>query len=661
MSRSWASERQGTPAVESGVSLSGATRRRLRRWMAALGAAALLTLCVLGAVYTVLARPLPLPPAAPRPAAEAADGQRRYGVVIDAGSSGSRAMIYAWDDVRQQARGGNGLAAIARAGEQWTFKTDDGISSYAGRAHEVGERHIRPLLDFAQRAVPADRHAQTPVYLLATAGMRLVDARAAAEVLRAACAFAQANYAFQLADCDASFQVVSGEAEGLYGWVAVNYLMGGFGSGRSHGFLDMGGASAQIAFEPAPAAAAAHRGDLAWVALRTLDGRDREHGVFVATFLGHGTNEARRRYVDALRTAALEQTQARLLAVDDPCLARGLTLPTVDGRVVLRGGGDFGRCVAATEPLLNNTQCPFEPCLLGGVHAPEIDFGVQRFIGVSEYWYAAHDYLGLGGVWDVDRFEARAARFCRRPWAHIRPLAADPVHAGRLQMQCFKAAWLVNVLHRGFGVPRSAPSPVESVAEVAGTEVSWTLGALLLRVSAAIPPRAAHATPPGIRLPPRPPPAAAAAAAELADDALWSPVQFVGLRRLRVLWLLQSPGARGALLLAAGLVLCVGAAAAARKFARTRASRLQPHASPVLLRAVFASPHGPSCAATSDRQPTWSPPALAAPGTPPRSAAAGSPRALDSPALAGVLAEDALSISRSSSAHNLAMLNRRRG
>ncbi|KAJ2805781.1 Golgi apyrase, partial [Coemansia helicoidea] len=333
MSRSWASERQGTPAVESGVSLSGATRRRLRRWMAALGAAALLTLCVLGAVYTVLARPLPLPPAAPRPAAEAADGQRRYGVVIDAGSSGSRAMIYAWDDVRQQARGGNGLAAIARAGEQWTFKTDDGISSYAGRAHEVGERHIRPLLDFAQRAVPADRHAQTPVYLLATAGMRLVDARAAAEVLRAACAFAQANYAFQLADCDASFQVVSGEAEGLYGWVAVNYLMGGFGSGRSHGFLDMGGASAQIAFEPAPAAAAAHRGDLAWVALRTLDGRDREHGVFVATFLGHGTNEARRRYVDALRTAALEQTQARLLAVDDPCLARGLTLPTVDGRV----------------------------------------------------------------------------------------------------------------------------------------------------------------------------------------------------------------------------------------------------------------------------------------------------------------------------------------
>ncbi|KAJ2717069.1 Golgi apyrase [Coemansia spiralis] len=653
--------RQSTPAVESGVPPSDTTRRRLRRQVAALGAAALLTLCVLGVLYTALAwRSPPQPPQPAAPGPEAADWQRRYGVVIDAGSSGSRAMIYAWDDVRQQTADSNsGLAAIGRAGEQWTFKTDDGISQYAGRAHEVGEQHIRPLLDFAQRAIPADQHAHTPVYLLATAGMRLVNEHAAQQVLSAACGYAQTHYAFLLPDCGANFQVVSGELEGLYGWVAVNYLMGGFkdGAGHSHGFMDMGGASAQIAFEPAPAVAAAHRSDLARVTLRTLDGGDRMYDVFVATFLGHGTNEARRRYVDGLRTAALhsQPQQQQLRVVDDPCLARGLALPTVDGRVVLRGGGDFGRCVAATEPLLNNTQCPFEPCLLGGVHAPAIDFGAQRFIGVSEYWFAAHDYLGLGGVWDVDKFEARAGRFCRHPWSYISRLAADTTHIGRLQMQCFKAAWLVNVLHKGFGAPRNASSPLESVAEVAGTEASWTLGALLLRVSAAIPPRSTHAAPPGIRLPLRVA-APAEPPAELADDSLWSPLQFVGLWRLRVLWQLQPAGTRGAVLLAAGIMLCAVAVAAALSVVRVCSSRTPhtPRTSPMMLRA----------AANADCQPTRSP-SMFVLDVMPRSATlaavSGSPpRPLDSPALASMLAEDSRPISRSSSAHNLAVLNRRR-
>ncbi|KAJ2799620.1 Golgi apyrase, partial [Coemansia furcata] len=309
----------------------------------------------------------------------AGDG-RKYGVVIDAGSSGSRVMIYAWDNpaLRQRDdRGSNnndkrllGLPAIERAGEQWTYKTSPGISSFADRPQRVGAEHIRPLLDFAQQHIPRHQVSHTPVYVLATAGMRLLPRSQQSQILDMACAFARANYEFLLPDCQEGFQVVSGEQEGLYGWVAVNYLMNGFtASGednRSFGFLDMGGASAQIAFEPAKPAAKLHQHDLAEVTLRSLDGTDFSHSVFVATFLGHGTNEARRRYVDILRAKANADGGSQLPVADDPCLANGLTLPTIDSRAVLRGTGSFADCVAATEPLLNNTVCPIEPCLFAG-------------------------------------------------------------------------------------------------------------------------------------------------------------------------------------------------------------------------------------------------------------------------------------------------------
>ena len=45
------------------------------------------------------------------------------------------------------------------------------------------------------------------------------------------------------------FQVISGEVEALYSWVAVNFLRGlSHGKGLGVGALDLGGASTQVAF-----------------------------------------------------------------------------------------------------------------------------------------------------------------------------------------------------------------------------------------------------------------------------------------------------------------------------------------------------------------------------------------------------------------------------
>ena len=143
--------------------------------------------------------------------------------------------------------------------------------------------------------------------------MRLLPDDQREAVLERACRYVGDNYAFSMASgCSEHIRVITGEEEGTYGWVAVNYLLDGFDAhdkahhddGRAgsstFGFLDMGGASTQIAFEPAPAERDRHANDLIDVHLRLLDGRDVAHPLFVTTWLGYGTNRARERYIDAL-------------------------------------------------------------------------------------------------------------------------------------------------------------------------------------------------------------------------------------------------------------------------------------------------------------------------------------------------------------------------
>ena len=136
--------------------------------------------------------------------------------------------------------------------------------------------------------------------------MRLLTPIQQAQILKETCTFLKFHSHFRIDDpseagpCGSSVRIITGEEEGLFGWIAVNYLMDGFGSSddlrTTYGFLDMGGASTQIAFEPSKAER--EKSDsLMTVRLRLLSGKEIHHQVFVTTWLGYGTNQARERYV----------------------------------------------------------------------------------------------------------------------------------------------------------------------------------------------------------------------------------------------------------------------------------------------------------------------------------------------------------------------------
>jgi Golgi apyrase len=431
--------------------------------------------------------------------------------------------------------------------KKWTLKIKPGVSTFGERPGDVGPEHLQELLDHALSYVPEDQVTDTPLFLMATAGVRLLEPIQQSALLSEICSYAQQHTRFSLPDCDLHIQVIPGETEGLYGWIAANYLLGGFDSPEQHahgkghhtyGFLDMGGASAQIAFAPNTTESEKHSNDLKLLRMRTLDGQSSEYRVFTTTWLGFGVNQARERYVEALMDATYTHEAKELL---DPCLPSGLKTTLkgeeidegtdVGREPVLMGTGHFDECVRQTYPLLDkDAPCADQPCLLHGQHVPAIDFDVNHFVGVSEYWHTTHEVFEMlhkDKVYDFTAYQGLVKDFCSEEWDDIeRKVAAEQwgkkVDVKTAQEVCFKASWLINVLHDGIGIPRvsleKSPNgagynstkeaavhskdrgfldPFQAVDKIDDMEVSWTLGKMVLYAAGQVPPSSGDALPVG--------------------------------------------------------------------------------------------------------------------------------------------------------------------
>lgn len=476
----------------------------------------------------------------------------RYGIIFDAGSSGTRLHIYRWLD-SDKARKEAGLKElqslpVLETKNKWTEKIHPGISTFGEKPERVGPDHLESLYNKARKVIPTALEEDTPVFLLATAGMRLLPEKQRNEILRQICSYTRSNTRFQLPDCDAHIQVIPGEVEGLYGWVAANYLLGAFDAPKAHahgkdhhtyGFLDMGGASAQIAFAPNATEAERHANDLKLLRMRTIDGTAAEYRVFTTTWLGFGVNEARKRYVEALQKAS-GAIETKVL--QDPCLPTGLSITTkgdvflsgsktINGQTPhLNGTGQFDKCLVKTLPLLEKDHiCEDSPCLLNGVHVPAIDFDVNHFVGVSEYWHTTHEIFQESHkdkAYDFNTYQQRISEFCSQDWDVIRKGIDEHEWGQKVNKQtaievCFKASWLINILHEGIGIPRvgleATPDSInngtkkvlnnakekgftasfQAVNKIDDTEVSWTLGKMVLYASSQIPPPKDNALPVG--------------------------------------------------------------------------------------------------------------------------------------------------------------------
>ncbi|KAK6463503.1 nucleoside diphosphatase [Scheffersomyces coipomensis] len=456
-------------------------------------------------------------------------GDYKYGIVIDSGSSGSRIQIYSWEDPAKTLKSSSQDDKVTLLSppkiiqkKDWSMKISPGISSFHSTTKKIWSQHYSKLMKFAQDIIPVERHADTPIFVLSTAGMRLVEPKQQKKILEETCSSIQKNTQFYLPNCKEFVQIIDGETEGVYGWLGLNYLMGQFNKydpqsneHESIGFMDMGGASTQIAFVPSSAEEVKkHKEDLSTVTLRNIDGTTQEWNVFVETWLGFGANEARKRYLEQLINLSHINPSVGN-EISDPCLPKGakLNYEFESKTYKVNGIGNYQQCVRTMYPLLlKNIPCKDEPCFFNGIHGPKLNFDKDKFVGISEYWYTANDIFQSGGEYNFHGFNEKVRDYCESDWESILSRSKygefsnlDPDKF--LKDACFKASWVMNILHEGFELPRlgldipdddnsegdesrkeiaNVHVPFKSADSINGEELSWTLGKISLVASSQI-------------------------------------------------------------------------------------------------------------------------------------------------------------------------------
>ncbi|KAK3732879.1 hypothetical protein QZH41_018670 [Actinostola sp. cb2023] len=170
---------------------------------------------------------------------------RRYldfGIMIDAGSTGSRIHIYAFKKME------DGTLKLVDE----VFKhTKTGLSSFAKNPKE-GAKTIHKLLKIAKDVVPPTKWHKTPVALKATAGLRLLPGKASKQLLKESRVYEVFKDSPFKVSGPSSVSILDGLYEGIYAWITVNFLTGRFSNkdGALFGALDLGGGSTQITFHP---------------------------------------------------------------------------------------------------------------------------------------------------------------------------------------------------------------------------------------------------------------------------------------------------------------------------------------------------------------------------------------------------------------------------
>lgn len=273
---------------------------------------------------------------------------------------------------------------------------------------------------------------------------------------------------------DAQYNTISGEDEALYGWVAVNSVDEILGTAaNTHGFMEMGGESAQFAV-------CLHGPDYGGYngVLREVTIGDKKYRVFVKTWLGLGADSAWKRHEEKLR-------ESECVIAHDPCLPKQFSYRLGGSDKIVLGTSDFVQCLKETFSLLS---CPDKRCLAGNLcifqsagktpdpqklspgcllrdpitGKPFMQFDAEKFGGASVYWHAMHGIFGRhkGGD-DFAKFWTDVQQLSATNWEQIR---ADKVDTPSkfVQNAFFTAGMVMSTLFYGFGIPMPLDARVET-------------------------------------------------------------------------------------------------------------------------------------------------------------------------------------------------------
>jgi len=492
-------------------------------------------------------------------------GVPEFVVFVDAGSTGCRAhtfrVNYSADEEEEgeemtlsgKDKTSRGLFSLTTVGKK--VKSLHPLASLSGKSEKDIETALLPMLEGAMRKIEeieekektngkrrrrrrsptttsfgkggqSEGKSRVPLYVWATAGMRILTEKEQKELWRSVASVARKSTPrFAIGREEDHFKTIDGEDEGFYAWLAANYLVGvdvtsigadvdGFGGlteeernrlfrgmnnarkplEESVGAIDVGGGSAQVVTLSASGFMRKTKKITSMEQLRKA--------VRVKSYLGYGANHMEKRWREALA----ERGEKR-----DPCGFIGYEAK-MSSNAILIGSGEYEKCALGLKKQIQKMLAEDGN---GDMRLPKAslseDVGqTKKFLGMSLLYHVTH-FISVVMPSSLVTFPkptlleiADAGKsLCATTWSVVSSDfdGKDPnTPSDRLNGRCFDVALLDALLSIdensntvGFGFPKYSAGVssddssnglrmIEYAEDVNGSEVEWTLGAAISEI-----------------------------------------------------------------------------------------------------------------------------------------------------------------------------------
>ncbi|XP_041353739.1 ectonucleoside triphosphate diphosphohydrolase 5-like isoform X2 [Gigantopelta aegis] len=366
----------------------------------------------------------------------------QYVAVIDAGSTGSRIHVYQFEKDDD---------GSFRFQLEIYFEVSPGLSAYAFTPTK-GANSIRPLLEVAKLAVPRVMWRQTPLVIKATAGLRLLTSQVAHSLLNEVYKILLETDFLLPPD---AVEVIDGIAEGFFGWMTVNYLIGAFNKqGKLAVSMDLGGGSTQLSLVPT------HKGTISSLPPEDLQNIylfNSHYKVYTHSYLGLGLISARFQMMDA--TEGGEDSPY----VKDRIL-KSSCLPSQYEGVLKHGPNIYS--IRGMDPVDTGFTGCYKSALqvLSGANIRVVPEMKQMTIYAFAYYFDIAVDAKLidkhGGVLKITDYKNAALKECSSHGEH--------------RFLCMDLTYIYTLLRAGFQLDDSTVLHVKHIEN--GGELSWSLG-----------------------------------------------------------------------------------------------------------------------------------------------------------------------------------------
>lgn len=387
-----------------------------------------------------------------------------YGVMFDAGSTSSKLKVYKWPTRFSTAETFD-IDLI------YTKRIKPGISDYVYRLDGI-PGYLGEMLTDAKTIVPQNLHHSTPLFMMATAGLRVLPESDAIALMTSARTYLANSSVNPFIYNPHTVRILSGEEEGAYAWIAANYLRNFFSSNRppsqAVGVLEMGGGSTQITFVPdGPILANMFPVRMAGVM----------YYLYAHSYLYYGQN-----YMAHRVRRYLEEERPMDTELFNPCMLRGdnKSYKTEEGStVIFRGDSNPTKCLEIINSFLQSADedsCYPKPCAIGQIYQPSL--GTDTFFAISAYVYAPTILRALDtfGRLQIQAMNVSAHEYCKMTLAQA--MNSTKTQAEYASGYCMMGLYIPSLLTTSYGFP-SSTQRIQVTNKIKGESVDWALGAVL--------------------------------------------------------------------------------------------------------------------------------------------------------------------------------------